>query len=245
MTKPGQENKRESVDFLAGIFNSTSSPYVERKALKMSDKTEMKIAVFIAFLLFVVGVVSYAAFPPNRPERPVRLMLEVHGQKNVLFDHQGHVDNFGLECNACHHAIAEKKGRSEQACGTCHKAGAAFKPALGKKGMFDHAMHSEDLGLSCKDCHHMYDEQSGGAPQACSACHMQTGDQDMPSIEDACHKQCISCHQDMGSGPVTNDCSACHKPRGRKDAFHNQCAGCHEDMGAGPVMSDCKKCHGY
>jgi len=211
----------------------------------MSDKNELKLALLIAVVLLAAGVVSYAAYPVKSPDKPVRVMLTAAGQKNVLFDHQVHQDEYGLECSDCHHSIAEKKGMPEQACGSCHKADGAFKPALGKKGMFDHETHSQDLGLSCQDCHHMYDEQSGGEPQACSACHMDTGDEDMPSLEDACHKQCIGCHADMGSGPTTSNCNECHKPRMRKDAFHDQCTGCHEDTGAGPVMADCTKCHGY
>ncbi|NOY67979.1 MAG: hypothetical protein GXP53_00590 [Deltaproteobacteria bacterium] len=210
----------------------------------MSDKNELKLAVLIAVVCIAAGAVSYGAYPVKAPDLPVRVMLEATG-KNVLFDHKVHQDEYGLECVECHHSITGKKGKNEQACGACHKSDGVFKPALGKKGLFDHEEHIEDFGLSCQDCHHMYDEQSDGKPQACSECHMDTGDKDMPGIEDACHKKCISCHKEMEAGPTTSDCNACHKPRMRKDAFHNQCTACHEDTGAGPGMADCKKCHGY
>lgn len=220
----------------------------------MSDKNERKLAYAIAVICLVVGIVCYAALPAKSPEVPVRVMYPCTGD-DVLFDHATHSEGYGLSCQDCHHEIAaeanpgqksaEQKEAAYAACGSCHTGDSSYTPALGKNGLFDHDTHSQYYGLSCTDCHHMYDPQSGTSPQNCNTCHMETGDEYMPSLTDSYHQQCIGCHQDFGVGPTTQNCNDCHGPRKRTDAFHDQCTGCHESMGAGPVRDDCAKCHAY
>ncbi|MCF8110427.1 MAG: cytochrome c family protein [Desulfobacteraceae bacterium] len=213
----------------------------------MPVKKELKFAGAAALVCLIVGVVSYGVIQARSPEEPVRVFYECTGE-NVLFKHMTHSESYGLECMECHHKIAweggDKEGQ-EISCGSCHTGESSRKPALGEKGIFDHDVHAEYYGLSCTDCHHMYDQSSGAAPQNCNACHADTGDEYMPSLADSYHRQCIGCHEDFGTGPATEDCNACHKPRNRTDAFHNQCRQCHEYMGAGPTENDCQRCHGY
>ena len=212
----------------------------------MSDRKERKLAYGIALVCLIVGIVCYTALPAKTPEEPVRVYYETTGD-NVLFSHMTHSEGYGLDCTQCHH---ETKGGQEavvktDSCKTCHTADSKLAPALGDEGLFDHETHSQYYGLSCTQCHHMYDPESGASPQKCGACHMETGDEYMPSLTDSYHQQCIGCHQNFGAGPATEDCNACHKPRKRTEAFHQQCAGCHENMGAGPAKDDCQACHGY
>lgn len=213
----------------------------------MSENKERKIAYGIALACLFIGIICYSLLPAKTQEQPVRVMYECTGD-NVLFDHMAHSRQYGLECADCHHesAMQENEGKQEAAsCGTCHTGESAYKPALGEQGLFDHDTHSQYYGLSCTDCHHMYDPESGSSPQNCSACHAETGSDYMPSLTDSYHQQCIGCHENFGAGPASRDCTACHKPRKRTEAFHGQCAGCHEKMGAGPAEQDCQSCHGY
>lgn len=214
----------------------------------MSDKKERKLAYVIALVCLAAGVICYGALPAKTPEEPVRTYYECTGD-NVLFEHMTHSENYGLECTDCHHKIARTEDGAEDekeaSCGSCHTGQSSYTPALGEEGLFDHDTHSQYYGLSCTDCHHMYDPESGSSPQDCGACHMETGSDYMPSLTDSYHQQCIGCHKDFGAGPTTENCNACHKSRKRTEAFHGQCAGCHEQMGSGPAKEDCKSCHGY
>ena len=75
--------------------------------------------------------------------------------------------------------------------------------------LFDHKEHaSEDgYGFDCTECHHMW-ENDGTKPGACTECHYDEAEDDMPKLSDAFHMQCIGCHEDDGTAPV--ECSACH-----------------------------------
>ncbi|MCF8024418.1 MAG: cytochrome c family protein [Desulfobacteraceae bacterium] len=214
----------------------------------MSENKERKLAYGIALACLFVGIIGYSLLPAKTQEEPVRVLYECTGD-NVLFEHKTHSLEYGLACTDCHHKIAgqQEDGDKKEAvsCGSCHTGESAYKPAFGEKGLFDHETHSQYYGLSCTDCHHMYDPESGADPQNCGACHGDTGSEYMPGLTDSYHQQCIGCHKDFGTGPATQDCTACHKPRERTEAFHGQCTECHEETGAGPAKEDCQSCHGY
>jgi hypothetical protein len=203
----------------------------------MPDKKSLKIAYAVAGICIVVAIIAYASISRDIVEEPVRVHFNVAGHQNVLFQHAGHIVDYGQSCTDCHHEMAGRIGMMEASCGTCHQPGALRVPAFEEDGRFDHDMHSYDYGLSCMDCHHEMD-QFGMDPQRCSDCHFG---QEMARVA---HDSCIGCHANMG-GPVEQDCSTCHSPRGRTDAFHDQCIGCHEDVNKGPVEADCETCHGY
>lgn len=79
---------------------------------------------------------------------------------------------------------------------------------------FNHEKHAEKI--DCLKCHHDYDaymNNRGGDGQPCSTCHDIAAKQEMPSLKDAYHGQCKSCHENMinqgkATGPVT--CGGCH-----------------------------------
>ena len=213
----------------------------------MSSKNELKLVYVLAIVCLVVGVFCYSSLPAKSPEPPVRLMFKTVGG-NVLFDHQAHSDAYGKKCIDCHHAHDDSRSDAPGSCGRCHQSDSEYIPAFGDNGTFDHGMHSMDMGLSCNDCHHNYDEEDGGEPQLCSDCHESGGEDDfMLGRTQAFHKQCIACHEESGVTPGKDDCSICHAPRKKATAFHEQCIGCHVEFGAGPERadSDCKKCHGF
>jgi cytochrome c553 len=87
-----------------------------------------------------------------------------------------------------------------------------YTPAAGKV-LFDHQTHQSVNGyaISCGDCHHTLAEDEYDQAQACVECHDPTeGDEEVPKLADAIHKQCGGCHEAFGAGPVEKDCSGCH-----------------------------------
>ena len=99
---------------------------------------------------------------------------------------------------------------------------------FGKKGRspvpFPHNRHVE-AGLSCKDCHHVYENgknvldesklEEGNQGIRCSACHRSKS---RPDLEQAFHNQCMGCHKQFlkekkKTGP--RFCGECHLRRDR------------------------------
>lgn len=79
--------------------------------------------------------------------------------------------------------------------------------------LFDHHTHNSEFGygVSCGDCHHTLSEDEYADAQSCSECHEpDEGDEDVPKLADAFHRQCAGCHEDFEAGPFANDCSRCH-----------------------------------
>jgi len=211
----------------------------------MTSKNETWAAVAAGAVCLITGVLCYGFFPAKAPVVPVRVMLYALGG-NVLFEHQTHSSAYNLECDDCHHLYVNGKSKEPQSCNACHHKDSQYRPALGKKGIFNHQAHEDDYGLDCVQCHHTYVEGQPGGLEPCSDCHLRhVEDKSILNRMEAFHKQCIGCHEDMGVSPGKTDCAGCHSPRKTMDAYHRQCIDCHEDLGAGPVEADCKECHGY
>jgi len=105
--------------------------------------------------------------------------------------------------------------------------------------VFPHALHVDDLGIDCQDCHHRvtapelttphptYLEQCSGS---CDACHGRKADE-------ACDHNCGHCHSKVIN--VAHD-----RVPSPKVALHRTCGACHE-IGTGPQASAvCSNCHG-
>jgi hypothetical protein len=79
---------------------------------------------------------------------------------------------------------------------------------------FPHNHHMES-DLSCKDCHHIYENgknvldestlEEGNQGIRCSACH---GPKFRLNLQEAFHHQCIGCHTKKRTGPRL--CGECH-----------------------------------
>ncbi len=95
---------------------------------------------------------------------------------------------------------------------------------------FPHKKHAEYEGISCTDCHHVYEDgknawKEGDPVQNCEACHSKTGraPRDMDKAErikqyhqDAIHENCRGCHKKMvdrstEKGKALARCSGCHQ----------------------------------
>ncbi len=107
------------------------------------------------------------------------------------------------------------------ACGTCH---VKLPPAVSARAAmaFDYSLHARHVKAAndkCENCHHVWDEArrqlryEEGAEEACRNCH---GDRDLentPSLANASHLGCVSCHLERaaatdGGGPIR--CRGCH-----------------------------------
>lgn len=67
---------------------------------------------------------------------------------------------------------------------------------------FSHDMHSM-MADDCATCHHHADPDQ---TPPCKECHGVS--QDIPSLKDAYHGQCMTCHREMEMGPT--GCAECH-----------------------------------
>ncbi|MBF0120012.1 MAG: hypothetical protein HQK79_14350 [Desulfobacterales bacterium] len=145
---------------------------------------------------------------------------------------------------------------------------------LGGKVLFDHKTHMSPsgYGLSCKDCHHHYEDEESASFRSCVECHKKDEIKMVPQECKDCHdpdkthhptedngelRVCSECHVPKNSNEPPKACGDCHsagevegKERGmdfknKTDAFHSQCEGCHKEINVGPADKNarCKWCH--
>ncbi|TWI64620.1 class III cytochrome C family protein [Desulfobotulus alkaliphilus] len=109
----------------------------------------------VAIVLSLLGFGAYTLFPAQPPMEPVRILFEGKAG-NVLFDHQIHAENYGLDCASCHHNL--EYGDDTFSCLACHEKDSDDPFMLS----YMDALHDQ-----CIQCHE--DEQAG--PVDCAACH--------------------------------------------------------------------------
>ena len=78
---------------------------------------------------------------------------------------------------------------------------------------FSHLAHAKDYGISCWNCHHVYEDgelvaDESSEDQRCSDCHGLKATDDQPALIKAFHANCKGCHQEQGRGPIM--CGECH-----------------------------------
>jgi len=106
----------------------------------------------------------------------------------AVFPHQKHIDEFQIECKACHHETdaAELK--------------------------FHHEDYFDDFWIDCKICHHEKEAAKLQA-QACSKCH-RTLPKDIAdetlSAKVVIHKSCWECHAADKGVETSKNCKFCH-----------------------------------
>ncbi len=83
----------------------------------------------------------------------------------------------------------------------------------------NHKKHSEEYGIACDNCHHLYQEgtniwKQGDPVQKCVACHDPVEDQEKAmKLQSAFHKNCRDCHKEMtqeGREAPYKKCTDCH-----------------------------------
>ncbi|WFS63940.1 cytochrome c3 family protein [Pseudodesulfovibrio thermohalotolerans] len=146
----------------------------------------------VVALLFAGAVAGYA-IPVEKRETPTRCILDNTGGR-VIFTHGVHAEDYGLDCDDCHHDDVEGQARLE--CGGCHPA------EFGEEFRLGHA-------------------KAFFGRETCPRCHVDVPDgppplDELPDVEfipvrgDAFHTQCRGCHESNG-GPFDEDsCTRCH-----------------------------------
>ncbi len=153
----------------------------------------------------------------------------------VTLHHKAHVERYGIDCAACHHA---------EGCGSCHEQGKTTQ----------HITHSEAaLHGICNTCHsEMSCDQCHLDHEAVAFTHDQTG---WPLKRYHRELQCRACHGNpYHFTKPSPECNNCHKrwnpatfDHGRTgfvlDETHREfeCESCHEDrnFAAGPACAEC------
>lgn len=143
-------------------------------------------------------------------------------------------DIYHTNCFSCHTAQAAKgkaTGPQEGECRSCH-TGSQKEQSSRQPIRMDKSLHYRHIAAksitvngkdtNCSACHHIYDENTktllpaDGKEDACRTCHTaqrDTSTSAQPSLAEAAHTNCISCHLattsvKAKSGPV--ECAGCH-----------------------------------
>jgi hypothetical protein len=77
---------------------------------------------------------------------------------------------------------------------------------------FAHSLHSEQLKIECKTCHHKETDLQN--VQRCDTCHLAKEPKGGAAIaKDAYHKTCVECHKkEVAQGKkAPTKCTECHK----------------------------------
>jgi hypothetical protein len=146
-----------------------------------------------------------------------------------LADRQLLIDAYHGSCMGCHRDRADRGlTRGPVTCGECHvrrPQGAAQRIAMA----FDyslHARHARAFPEKCDTCHHVYDEAlqklvyQKNTEESCGSCHGPEDVDQTPSLANASHRDCVSCHlrrtaSQLEAGPVL--CVGCHDESNRRE----------------------------
>ncbi len=121
------------------------------------------LLAFAGLIFLAVGVITAADVPDI-------VVIDNKGYESdklgpVEFNHRAHSEDYGLECNECHHRYVDgenvwKEGDPVGKCEACHDP----NESVGDAEKLQTAFHK-----NCKDCHR---EAGGDAPyRKCNDCH--------------------------------------------------------------------------
>ncbi len=142
---------------------------------------------------------------------------------------------YHANCIGCHTEQAKagrKTGPQDGECRSCHNP----KPVASswKQIGLDKSLHYRHVAAkaiapvndpqkNCGACHHVYDEAAKklawvkNKEDSCRACHGDARVEKKPSLREAAHTQCITCHRGVAAAPAKADsgpvsCAGCHDP---------------------------------
>ena len=128
-----------------------------------------KTAIFFLFaligLIFLLEEIPTAQEQEEMPEEITIYTKEYRRKlfKPINFNHQEHADDYGIECNECHHDYKDGKnvweeGNPVKKCIVCHNP----KKKQGRVHRLAPAYH-----FNCKKCH----KENNAGPVKCEECH--------------------------------------------------------------------------
>ncbi|MDO5536026.1 MAG: cytochrome c3 family protein [Desulfovibrionaceae bacterium] len=173
--------------------------------------------------------------------------MDCHHDQTVLTEEEREKSK-PLACSVCHGITVDKefiathesayRKFGDKTCLVCHH----YVPG---KQDWGHAVHVEEFEVECTTCHHS-DTSIEETPSNCADCHEEGAAPSKtpfeegvpPSLADAVHSKCASCHQDWFDLKARG-CVKCHfdtPPDGREqaDRLHvnmedNTCVKCHSE----------------
>ena len=129
----------------------------------MTDKRLLTLlTVALTGLMFLAGGTLTAE------DMPEEIQIDTEGYKRkvykpVMFTHLTHAEDYGIECNECHHDYKEgeniwEEGDPAKKCVICHNP----NKKQGKVHRLVFAFH-----FNCKKCH----KENESGPRECKECH--------------------------------------------------------------------------
>lgn len=116
----------------------------------------------------LLGLVPVASTGVEAQDLPGQIMIENEGYRRKLyqavpFPHLSHAEDYGIECNACHHKYQDGKNVWQEGdpvvkCAVCHNP----KKGQGKVLRLVFAYH-----FNCRTCH----MENDSGPKDCGECH--------------------------------------------------------------------------
>jgi hypothetical protein len=135
------------------------------------EKKSAAVVLFVVPLLLSLGVISAADMPEEILLRSEGYETHIRGPVN--FSHQIHAEDYGIECNECHHEFQDgenvwKEGEPVKKCAACHNP----SESQGNVKKLRIAFHK-----NCKGCHQNL-AREGASKEApyrkCTDCHQRT-----------------------------------------------------------------------
>ena len=167
----------------------------------------------LLLLFLVLGTFAFQSRPRLIAAEAEALRAGKGEEVEIVFSHQLHVDDEGLDCTDCHADVeASRAGTDnlmpthetcsdchdvddEATCGTCHNDTA--NPRIGPRivdysRLFSHELHLA-ADVACASCHEQMDRKTTVEPY-----HLPT------------MVACLDCHETRHA--PTDDCRSCHTP---------------------------------
>lgn len=147
------------------------------------------IATLLMTLGLAVSILGSAAQGPEQ-EQIIPIIKSPSSVGEVVFPHEMHFDDLGIECKTCHHEINAEKLK------------------------MPHDDYFDDFWIDCRICHHS-DGGTTEQAQPCSNCHHESptdiADETL-STKVVIHKNCWKCHEVENGEESSESCQICHNP---------------------------------
>jgi hypothetical protein len=128
---------------------------------------------------FAASMIAFAAATlfltsgfPIAAEVPCEIVIENEGYKKdikgpVAFNHQQHSEDYGIQCEECHHEYQDGKniwqeGMEVKKCIACHDP----QKKQGNADRLNNAFHK-----NCRNCHKDIKDDDKAPYRKCSGCH--------------------------------------------------------------------------
>jgi hypothetical protein len=93
----------------------------------------------------------------------------------VTFNHGGHVSDYGISCQRCHHTLESGETAVEEHCRDCHDATGFVRgkaaEGLSEDELIEHYLNA--LHAQCINCHkqNKVEDRKRNNPLGCTQCH--------------------------------------------------------------------------